>query len=186
MGARQRCRAPFSLGCYFVDLDRDNVQQAAQNGCGATGDARWRDGAVSFFRLWRVGGLLSAAAAEPGKPVPSHQIDLTIHDGDRLVGTPVMQVADGKPATITVDRAGGFSLRVMATAVEMKGRPATDVEMEIKLKREGQWALVATPRVMVQLGGTATFEAPSGNADGNLKVTMRATRMALGSQPPAS
>lgn len=120
-------------------------------------------------------GLIAAAPAEVAEP--GYLIDLTLYDGDRLIGTPSLKVTESEPSAMMVDMADGYAVKLAIDSVEEGGE--ADVSMEISLRSDGEWLDAGSRRIVARLGQTASMQyahAPNG-LSGPLKLTMRAIRV---------
>lgn len=61
-----------------------------------------------------------ALSSEPVKP--TYLLDMQIHDGDRLVGSPKLKIASGEPSTIEIGEGGGNHYNVTMTAMARPGQ----------------------------------------------------------------
>lgn len=83
-------------------------------------------------------------------------IEMKLFDGDRLVGNPKVTAEAGSPVILTLDRDGGYSMRLTARPAEAAGEVAFDAE--IYLQSAGQWVAAARPQMRLQQGEASTLE----------------------------
>lgn len=109
---------------------------------------------------------LPPAAALAGQPAEAagagYRLEVALFDGERAVGRPTLTLREGQPATITVDRDGGYSLRVVARPDPMR-RNSVLVATAVRLRRGDAWTTVASPSLSLQLGGSGSVELAGAN-----------------------
>lgn len=112
---------------------------------------------------------LTAGALQTDQTTLRHyQLQISLFDGDRLVGQPRIKVADASPATFSVEREGGYSIRLVAARVEEQSEISkVRLAAEVFFREGIGWRQVAAPRLILALGTTATLETqPRGTSRG--------------------
>lgn len=103
---------------------------------------------------------LTASAAQPEQNSPGvYRLEMSLFDDGRLVGQPRITVSEGKPVIVTVEKDGGYSMRLVAIRTE--GQPQgrrLRLSAEIFFRKGTGWRQVAAPRLTLALGQTATIE----------------------------
>ncbi len=103
-------------------------------------------------------GTGSDALGRGDDPSPTqYEVQFEILDGERVIGKPRTVVTAGETAIITMNREGGYSMRIDA---RQDGNKADRVQVtsEIYLAYGGVWTKVAQPAITANLGATATYE----------------------------
>ena len=121
---------------------------------------------------------LAAGALQTSQPNPRHyRLHISLFDGHRLVGQPRITVADARPAIVTVEREGGYSIRLVATQpAEQSQSGRVRLAAEVFYVDGGKWRQVAAPRLTLAVGTTATVESqPRGTASRAFKMEVLAT-----------
>lgn len=107
---------------------------------------------------WSVG----ASASQADRDVPLYRLQISLFDGDRLVGQPNVTVSHGQPAIVTVEKAGGYSLRVVTARDEAQPESGRiKVATEVFFREGSGWRQVAAPRMTLVIGTKGTVEAQS-------------------------
>ncbi len=136
----------------------------------------WFPKLVSFLALLVT--PLAASALQTDQTKPRHyQLQISLFDGDRLVGRPRVKVADGTPAIISIGREGGYSIRLVATRAEGQSQIGkVRLAAEVFFREGSGWRQVAAPRLSFALGTTATFETqPRGTPFRGFRMEVLAT-----------
>ena len=102
----------------------------------------------TILSLW-----LAAAAATPAPAEETRTVAFELREGERLIGTPALQVRLGEPASVSVGGPSGYALSLV---VERAG-PSGSYLVRSGLYRpaDGGWRLVAAPSLMVAQGEQA-------------------------------
>ncbi|HYE26614.1 MAG TPA: hypothetical protein VEA61_00025 [Allosphingosinicella sp.] len=115
-------------------------------------------------------GISASDAQIKGGAEPEiYKIEMQLFKDGRVFATPKVTMREGGTTIMTVDRPGGYSMRVRLTRAREATAPPQrlTVASEIFLQRDGRWVPVGTPTVMVPLGREARMEiAPSASAEG--------------------
>lgn len=115
-----------------------------------------------FLRIFTVLLLsLSPTAAITQTTKPAYSLDLRFAVDGVLLGEPKMSVAAGQPALVTVDKEGGYSLRVTATPL---GADRVQVDAVAYRRVNGDWVLTATPSMQMSLGSRASVQSATNRA----------------------
>jgi hypothetical protein len=123
----------------------------------------------------------SDAQITGGAEAEIYNIDMQLFEDGRVFATPRVTIREGGTTIMTVDRPGGYSMRVRLNRARETTAPPQrlTVASEIFLQREGRWVSVGTPTMMVPLDREARMEiAPATSAEsfrGKFAMTVRVT-----------
>lgn len=99
----------------------------------------------------------------------AYKIEMQLFEDGQVFATPKVTMREGATTIMTVDRPGGYSMRIRLNRARETTAPPQrlTVASEIFLQRGGRWMPVGTPMVMVPLNREARMEiAPSGAGEG--------------------
>lgn len=136
----------------------------------------WFPKLLSFLALLVT--PLTAGALQTDQTKPRHyQLQISLFDGDRVVGRPSVKVADAKPAIISVEREGGYSIRLIVTRAEGQSQIGkVRLAAEVFYREGSGWRQVAAPRLIFALGTTATLGTqPRGTPSRGFRMEVLAT-----------
>lgn len=117
-----------------------------------------------------------AASMSQSDQAGRYLLNISLYDGERLVGQPRLTVLDGRSAIVTVDKAGGYSLRLVATNIAGTTGGRVRLSAEV-FYREGEgWRQVAAPSMSFALGQAASVQSQqrgAGNRSFRMEVLAR-------------
>ncbi len=118
-------------------------------------------------------GFLLSTAASATDSERKLAVSMEITNDDTIVGRPTIVLTPGVPATMTVDREGGYLIQI--TAHRTAGGGIT-VESEISLREGDSWVPAAAPKFEFDGDGRATSKvirrATPGSAGGRFGVSI--------------
>jgi hypothetical protein len=126
---------------------------------------------------------LTPGAAQGPDRIRFYDVEMRLFEGDRLFASPKITMREGGVTIMTVDRPGGYSMRVgLNRWMGNGGSPAAaerlKVSAEVHLRRDESWVLAATPEIIVPVGRPASIEVTPGQGAGG--QTLRITVMVTG------
>lgn len=124
---------------------------------------------ILLMLLAFLGASSSGAQVTGGAETQAYKVEMQLFEDGHIFATPKLTMREGGTTIMTVDRPGGYSMRVRLNRARETTAPPQrlTVASEIFLQRDGRWVSVGTPMVMVPPGRQARMEiAPSASGDG--------------------
>jgi hypothetical protein len=136
------------------------------------------------MRMLILIAFLAFAGASPGlaqstgsSNSETYKIEMQLFEDGHVFATPKVTMREGATTIMTVDRPGGYSMRVRLNRARETTAPPQrlTVASEIFLQRGGRWVTVGTPMVMVPVNREARVEIAPSRASEGFKGTFAMT-----------